>query len=692
MSTAIAPGIGPARAALLARLGIRDRRDLLFNAPRGWRDLARVEDLAGLVPGREALVRARLLRVGRPFRLRGGRTVVCGVFGEEERGKALAVTWFNAPYAARSLRVGDAYLVFGKVEGTRRLSMTNPEIERAGPDGRASIHAGRIVPLYRATEGLSQKTIRRAVWEALAEVPPEWDWPWPGGRPLAGLLRALHFPEDRAEAESARRALAERECFLLQAAVLRDSARDAARRARPLPCSEALDRRIRGRFPYSFTGGQDRAVREIVSDLARERPMRRLLMGDVGSGKTAVALYACLLAAANRRQAAFLAPTTVLARQHMEGFSRILAGSRVRVALLAGGEAGRAEALRAIARGTVDLVVGTHALLDEKVRFHDLALLVVDEQHRFGVRQRGRLAALDDPAPHVLAMTATPIPRTLAIVLCGGLDVSAMRERPSGRAPVRTLWVRPRAAARRAAFAEIRRRVAAGERAYVVCPAIEGEAAEGPRAVRSVSEVARRLARGAFRGIPIETAHGRLPPERRARALARFARGEARVLVATSLVEVGIDVPEATLMVVADADRFGLAQLHQLRGRVGRGARAGRCWLFADPRTPEGAERLAALETCHDGFALAEKDLSLRGPGEWMGTLQSGLSRFFRAFDPSRDGDLAREARLRAEAWAREAAAWPAGMEEELAARLSLCGEPLSPPAPPRGLPRPNRL
>lgn len=660
------PGVGPARAALFARLGIRTRRDLLFHLPRAWRDWRRPVPVAALAPGLEAVVRARLTHLARPARSRG-RTVLRATF-EDATGRVAAV-WYNAPFLARSLQIGRDYVLAGRVApGSARL-LVNPEWEPAAPE--PSPHAGRIVPVYPATEGLSQRTIRRAVWDALADVPEGIDWMPPEVRarpPLADILRRLHFPDSLAEAARAREALAFRELFLFQAACARAR---AARERLPAPrlvVTDAIDRRIRARLPFAFTPGQDRAAREIAADLARSHPMRRLLVGDVGSGKTAVALYACLAAVANGFQAAILAPTALLAEQHAERFSRWLATSRVRLALLAPA-ASRAALARAAARGDVDLIVGTHALLADDVAFARPGLVVVDEQHRFGVSHRAAFLARAARV-HALAMTATPIPRTLAIALHGDMDISVIRDAPPGRAPVRTVWVRR--ANRAAAFAEIRTRIVdARERAYVVCPAIGDGDGRPAGPVRTVSETARRLAQGALKGVPIAVLHGRTPPAARARILARFAEGAVRVLVATSLVEVGLDVPEATLMIVADADRFGLAALHQLRGRVGRGDRPATCYLFADPATPEGEERLAALVETTDGFALAERDLALRGPGAWFGDAQTGLPRFFRAADPSRDAALLARARRAAFAWVarRGEAAWPAAIAAEWARR-----------------------
>jgi ATP-dependent DNA helicase RecG len=424
----------------------------------------------------------------------------------------------------------------------------------------------------------------------------------------------------------------------------------AEARARPIALTPEVDRRIRARFPFAFTPDQDLACAEIAADLAQARPMNRLLQGDVGSGKTAVALHGMLAAVAAGGQAALVAPTELLAEQHAASIGRFLAGSEVRVELVTGslGAAARREALERLASGESQVAVGTHALLLEGARFRRLSLAVIDEQHRFGVEQRAamreKVAAESGELPHVLVMTATPIPRTLSLTVFGDLDVSVIRSRPAGRQPVATRVVGAERSAE--VYGYLRTRLAGGEQCYVVVPAVEESAA----GLKDAEGTARELAAGAFAGLRIGVVHGQLAREERESVMDRFRRGELDILVATVVIEVGVDVPNASLMVVEHADRFGLAQLHQLRGRVGRGTRRSLCVFVGDPVTDEARRRLAAIGGTDDGFEIAELDLAIRGPGELFGSRQSGLPPF-RVADLEHDLDLLRLARRDAKEW-----------------------------------------
>jgi ATP-dependent DNA helicase RecG len=461
---------------------------------------------------------------------------------------------------------------------------------------------------------------------------------WPG---VAEALRAVHFPPSPEAAERARRRFIYEEFLVLQLALAlrRREVRDRGR-APVLPLSPTLDVRIRRLFPFQLTGDQDRAVADVCRDLARERPTQRLLQADVGAGKTAVAVYALLVAVANKHQAALMAPTEVLARQHFRTLERYLAHSRVRRLLLTGGLSPRERraALDALAAGEIDLVVGTQALVQEDVRFARLGLVVVDEQHKFGVHQRARVRRLGVD-PHYLVMTATPIPRTVALTVFGDLDVSVMKELPPGRRPVTTRWMT--ADQRERVYARLREGLARGRQGYVVCPLVEESEALD---VKAATETHAELQAGPFRDFCVGLLHGRMAEAEKDDVMQRFRGRQTDLLVCTSVVEVGVDVPNATLLVVEHAERFGLSQLHQFRGRVSRGAEAGACWLFGEPTNDEGQQRIKAFARLRDGFALAEEDARLRGTGEFFGARQHGLGEL-RFGDPLRDADLLREAR-----------------------------------------------
>ncbi|MBM4105378.1 MAG: ATP-dependent DNA helicase RecG [Phycisphaerae bacterium] len=646
-------------AARLAGLGLSSVEDLLHHYPlRHEREEAEstIADAQALVEaqdGANLAVRGTIAAV----RTRRGRMTRVEATLEDETGSVL-LTFFNMPWLSRRLHPGQEGLAEGK--GRRHgelLQMVNPRFTPLDAEAPREARSSRIRPIYPAREDLPSARIERAVEAvlepALALVEETLPEAYRRRRELLGLaesLRAMHRPEDLAQPARARRRLAFEELLVMQLAVAmrRHQLRSLARAPR-LPLTPEIDARIRARLPFSLTPGQEGAIREISADLAGDLPMNRLLQGDVGSGKTAVALHAMLLAAAAGRQALMIAPTEILAEQHERVLRAILAASEVEVCSIVGGlpAAVRRSRLERLASGEVALVVGTHALLGESISFHDLGLVVIDEQHRFGVSQRAALRrhrGRDGTSPHVLVMTATPIPRTLSLTLLGDLDVTTIADRPPGRVPPATRVVPP--ARRDEVDAYLRRRLEQGEQAYVVVPAIE----EGDAGLAAVSSRLASLRDGAFRGLRVEGLHGRMPAAERDLVMDRFRRREIDVLVATVVIEVGVDVPNATLMVIEHAERFGLAQLHQLRGRVARSTRRGLCVAIAEAVTPDSLARMEAFASTDDGFRIAELDLGIRGPGELFGARQSGLAPL-RVADLVRDLDLLALARADAREW-----------------------------------------
>lgn len=707
--------LGKRAAGPLAGLGLHTTADLLRHYPRRYAAPGRLTDLSGLRPGEHVTVMAEVRRATvRSMRSRGGVLMEAIV---TDGSRELSLTFFGK--RPGSLKVHENRLRPGRMgmfTGTVRLyrgavQLTHPDYQLVGSEvddeAAALVEATRPIPVYPASAALPTWRIQRAVRTVLdplteADVAD----PLPGEllarTGLPGLLEALrlvHEPYTDDDWRRGQRRLRYEEAFVLQAALARRRAEAAARPgvARP-PTAGGLLEAFDAHLPFTLTAGQAEVGEEIAGDLAADRPMQRLLQGEVGSGKTVVALRAMLQVVDAGGQAALLAPTEVLAAQHLRTLRELLgplaeegmlgaADRATRVVLLTGsqGAAARREALLDAASGAAGIVVGTHALLGEQVQFADLGLVVVDEQHRFGVEQRDALRSRggpDDAVPHLLVMTATPIPRTVAMTVFGDLEVSGLTEVPAGRAPVAThvvpadneVWT-----AR--TWARVREEVDAGRRAYVVCPRISADAGD-PDAdllaadepgdgdlpavpLRAVEEVAAELASlPVLDGVPVGTLHGRMPSAAKDEAMAAFADGRTPVLVSTTVIEVGVDVPEASVMVVLDAERFGLSQLHQLRGRVGRGTDPGLCLLVA--RAPEGtdaATRLATLAATTDGFALAAVDLELRREGDVLGASQSGRSSSLRLLRVVRDADLIAEAREEARAFvARDAAlaAWPA--------------------------------
>ncbi len=630
------PGVGPSYAQKLNKLGVRTVRDLLFLLPRRYEDYSNLRTIAQLQWGEEVTVIGTVWDIkSRP--IGEERRLVTARVGDGTG--EMEMTWFNA-FVERQLRRGHAYAFSGKVDSYRGVpTMRHPTFE---PLDRSLVSTGRLVPVYPLTEGLSALWLRRLMDRTLKTWANELPDFLPEAlrheyrlMPLAQALTQIHFPDSRESLAAAHRRLSFDEFLLLQLGFLTARQRFRSTMAAPLPADDATEKAFLSALPFALTDAQRRALSQIAADLRKDRPMSRLLQGDVGSGKTAVAAAALWFAVADGKQGAIMAPTEILAEQHARSFGRLFAqlrhplkGRPVQVVLLTGSlrAAERREALAAIASGEADIVVGTHALIQREVTFRNLALAVVDEQHRFGVEQRAALrqrnfAGSGHPIqPHMLVMSATPIPRSLALTIYGDLDISVIDEMPAGRTPIKTKWLT--STERERAYGFIRRQVQAGRQAFIIYPLVEETESSDARA--AVEEHA-RLQQVIFPDLRVALLHGRMKAEEKDRVMRAFAAGESDILVATAVVEVGIDVPNATVILIEDADRFGLAQLHQFRGRVGRGEHPSYCILISDATEGDSVKRLRALETTTDGFALAQIDLELRGPGDFFGTRQSGL-------------------------------------------------------------------
>ncbi len=625
-------GVGPATAEKLARLGVNTIRDLLWLLPRRYDDFSNLKPINRLDYGDEVTVMGTVWEAGLK-RTRGGASVFNVILSDGSG--TIQCTWFNNEYIGRSLQRGMQIVVSGKVtEYNGRLTFAVPEWEKVDSE---LLNTARIVPVYPLTEGLSNRTLRKITkrvvdyWapRIVDELPPAVIQS-AGLMSLPTALAQAHFPDSTSSLEAARKRLAFDELFMLQLGMLRVKQQWHSETGRAFSVDPVLFAAFVKTLPYELTPAQQRVIAEIVKDLAGSHPMSRLLQGDVGSGKTVVAASAMFLAAQSGCQAAIMAPTEILAEQHFKSLSRLFEPINARglphpigVRLLTGSTpAAERETIRAeIADGTANVVVGTHALIQDTVEFHDLALAIIDEQHRFGVTQRAALRQKGRTvSPHVLVMTATPIPRTLALTLYGDLDLSVLDQMPPGRQPIETRVLLP--TERERAYGFIRAQVEQGRQAYIICPLVEES--DKIEAKAAIEEHA-RLQKHVFPQFKLGLLHGRLKPEEKEAAMRAFAQNETQILVSTSVVEVGVDVPNATVIMIEGAERFGLSQLHQFRGRVGRGQHKSYCLLQADTIASEVSERLRAVEASTDGFVLAEKDLQLRGPGQFLGTRQSGL-------------------------------------------------------------------
>jgi ATP-dependent DNA helicase RecG len=652
-------GVGPQRAEALAREGVTTLEDLLFHLPMRYEDRTALARIADLRPGMKVSVAGTIAVAG----LRRARRLTLYEVRLEDGTGRLKVLWFNQPFLKDTLPRGAQVVLYGTVEpdayGSRQLMMSSPQYEKVESEDAAGVHTGRIVPVYEKLGPLTGKALRRILLRLAETIPDDLPDPLPlelrerlGVIPRAEALRRIHRPREdddlaqlNASRSPAHRRLILEEFFLFQLGhALQHQARQERPKRAALAITDAAREAVKRILPFHLTAAQKRVLREIADDMKSPHPMNRLVQGDVGSGKTMVALLSMVVALENGYQAAFMAPTEILAEQHYLTFKRLLARCPYTVGLFTSAVKGkeRTAAGEALAAGTVQIAVGTHALIQQDVAFRRLGLAVVDEQHRFGVLQREDLRRKGGDVD-VLVMTATPIPRTLALTAYGDLDVSVVDERPPGRTPIRT--VHRAASDRRAVVEEVRRALAAGRQAYVVYPLVEES--DKLEDVRAATQMAEEW-RAALPQARIGLLHGRLKGPEKEQVMGAFHRAEVDVLVATTVVEVGVDVPNATVMVIEHAERFGLSQLHQLRGRVGRGPGASTCLLVTHGRlSDEARARIDVLTRSDDGFVIAEKDLELRGPGDFFGTRQSGLPQL-RVGDLLRDGDLMALARAEA--------------------------------------------
>ena len=642
----ILKGIGPSKAAQFAALNIHTLQDLICHFPRGYEDRTRLVTIDQLEVDKPACFRATVMNTPRTAHIRKGLDITKVQVADHTA--RLTLTFFNQKFTTNQLQYGKEYFFYGAVSGDFiGYNMASPSFE---PLDAPPVTTRRILPIYPLTAGLSNAAVLKAVRQALAicdvpaEIIPEPVRRQYGILPAERAYYAIHEPSSMAEAEQAKRRLIFEEFFVFSAGLSLMRATRAGKQTAPYQNTDLTA--FMAALPFRLTGAQSRAIDEIMADFRKGAPMNRLVQGDVGSGKTMVAAAAAYCAARNGRQSALMVPTEILAEQHHASLSKLLTPLGVRVGLLTGSmkEKDKKAVRAAIAEGGLDLIVGTHALITDNTVFAALGLVIADEQHRFGVAQRSKLSAKSSD-PHLLVMSATPIPRTLALIMYGDLDVSILDELPPGRQTVDTFLVTESYRPRINAF--IRKQVAEGHQCFVVCPAVEENEELN---IKSAELWADTLQTSVFPDLKVSLLHGRMKGAEKEAIMSAFARGESHILVATTVIEVGVDVPNATLMVIEDADRFGLSQLHQLRGRVGRGSAKSYCILTSHNRNGETLQRIKAFCKTNDGFRIAEEDLKLRGPGDFFGQRQSGLP-VFRVADLSCDLQTLKDAQAASAQW-----------------------------------------
>ena len=613
-------GVGPKKAALYQKLDIKTVRDLLYYFPRSYIDLTSPSLIADAPAWEVCAIRARIVAKSAPQYVRKGLTI-SKVKVADDSG-SMMITFFNAKFMVDALKYDEEYLFYGKLGGSpAKKEMSAPSVYPASLPSA-------FIPVYPLTQGLSSKMIASNIQQALQLLDEDLDDPLPQSLRqkyqlchLHFALKNIHLPDDRESAEIARRRLVFEELLMLSLS-LRSVRNDTFAQTSYL-CQKADLTPFLQQLPFELTGAQKRAIEQVCADLQKSTPMNRLVQGDVGSGKTMVAAAASYVAFQNGYMSALMAPTEILAQQHYQGLSKLLAPLGMRLALLCGSMTAREkrDVKERISLGMVDLVIGTHALISEDVDLPNLALVVTDEQHRFGVAQRSKLSEKSDH-PHTLVMSATPIPRTLALMIYGDLDVSSIDELPPNRRPVKTYVIDSKIKER--AYGFLRDHLDRKLQGYIVCPLVEAME-NSPANLQNAQEYADMLARGPFAGYQLGVLHGKMRPKDKERIMDAFVRGEIQLLVSTTVIEVGVDVPNAVIMMVENAERFGLSQLHQLRGRVGRGAEQSYCILVSDNKNPDTKERLDVLHRTNDGFKVAEYDLKVRGPGDFLGKRQHGL-------------------------------------------------------------------
>lgn len=652
--------IGPAYQKRLKKLGIATVADLLYYFPQRYNDFSQIVAIKNVRNGQTACIQGKIVEIATEKTFRKWMDITEALI-EDETGQIRAL-WFNQSYLQQSLREDDFVCLAGKVSlGKGGIYFNNPSYEKIGllEENADLTHTGRMVPVYPETKGVTSRWLRYIIKPLLAALageipevlPPEIlkKYKFLG---IREAIRQAHFPESFEAADAAKARFSFEELFVLQLAVLRQKARLLQKKAPACPMDTALLKQFTASLPFTLTDSQKQCSYRILKDMEKPTPMSRLLQGDVGSGKTVVAAMAALNAVRNGCQAAFMAPTEILAKQHFKSLAALLEKFGTTIALLTGKEAelcgaerrviSKKELLAQTAAGTIDILIGTHALIGKDVAFKNLALVVLDEQHRFGVSQRAKLTQAKHVFPHLLSMTATPIPRTLALTVYGDLDVSLIKEMPKDRKKVKTVIVEP--SERKAAYAFIESEVKKGRGVFVICPKIESKASAPDNAIagsfapgnfrfasilsaetKSVKAEYETLSRKIFPQLRVTMLHGKMKPKEKEKIMLDFRHGEIDILVSTSVIEVGVDVPRATVMMIEGAERFGLAQLHQFRGRVGRSDMQSYCFLFTTSPDQLNRKRLQAMVQLDNGFALAQKDLEIRGPGQLYGALQWGL-------------------------------------------------------------------